>query len=254
MEYRQGICSSCQNTFRVPATFQLPKAKCPKCGGVVEIGPVQTAASPAAKARPAEGTKTPEGTKPPEGAKPPEPVRVLELKERPAAQQMTTRPIRESAGEREPAPAAVEPGGEGARVQKRKVGQKTRKARRRALVGKKKKSSLPILAGLLLVVAGGAFAVKKLGGQSGPEAPAQAPAPVAKPDLSHIPDASKHPETTDTEWAEMNELMAGYIKPPFDRNAERSGDLLARKGLRAVPAILNGWKRVAPAALRMRSR
>jgi hypothetical protein len=55
MDYRQGVCTGCQNSFRVPATFVQNKAKCPKCGGVVEIGPVQSggaapAAAPAAAA------------------------------------------------------------------------------------------------------------------------------------------------------------------------------------------------------------
>lgn len=44
MEFRQGTCTSCKNSFRVPATFTAAKAKCPKCGGVVEIGPVQGSA------------------------------------------------------------------------------------------------------------------------------------------------------------------------------------------------------------------
>lgn len=50
MDYRQGVCTGCQNSFRVPATFVQNKAKCPKCGGVVEIGPVQSASAPAAAA------------------------------------------------------------------------------------------------------------------------------------------------------------------------------------------------------------
>jgi len=53
MDYRQGVCTGCQSSFRVPATFVQNKAKCPKCGGVVEIGPVQSggaAPAPAAAA------------------------------------------------------------------------------------------------------------------------------------------------------------------------------------------------------------
>jgi hypothetical protein len=48
MDYRQGVCTSCQNSFKVPATFVQNKAKCPKCGGVVEIGPVQSGGAPSA--------------------------------------------------------------------------------------------------------------------------------------------------------------------------------------------------------------
>jgi hypothetical protein len=48
MEFRLGTCTNCKNSFRVPATFTAAKAKCPKCQGVVEIGPVQGAAPAAA--------------------------------------------------------------------------------------------------------------------------------------------------------------------------------------------------------------
>ncbi len=42
--FRQAKCTACAATFKVPGTFAANKAKCPKCGGVVEIGPVQSAA------------------------------------------------------------------------------------------------------------------------------------------------------------------------------------------------------------------
>lgn len=41
MQYRVGQCTSCNASFKVPASFQANKAKCKKCGGVVEIGEVQ---------------------------------------------------------------------------------------------------------------------------------------------------------------------------------------------------------------------
>lgn len=48
-QFRQGSCTQCKSSFRVPATFSANRAKCPKCGGAVDIGPVQgTAAAPAA--------------------------------------------------------------------------------------------------------------------------------------------------------------------------------------------------------------
>ena len=43
--FRQAKCTACAATFKVPGTFAANKAKCPKCGGVVEIGPVQSAAA-----------------------------------------------------------------------------------------------------------------------------------------------------------------------------------------------------------------
>ena len=52
MEYRLGTCSSCNSQFRVPASFKADRAKCKKCAGVVELGPVVSSAEPAA-ARPA---------------------------------------------------------------------------------------------------------------------------------------------------------------------------------------------------------
>lgn len=42
--FRQAKCTACAATFKVPGTFAANKAKCPKCGGVVEIGPVQSTA------------------------------------------------------------------------------------------------------------------------------------------------------------------------------------------------------------------
>ena len=56
MEYRHGTCASCGAHYRVPATFKADKAKCKKCQGVVEIGPVQSdesAGSAAGKPAPA---------------------------------------------------------------------------------------------------------------------------------------------------------------------------------------------------------
>jgi hypothetical protein len=61
-QFRQAKCtnSACAASFKVPATFTANKAKCPKCSGVVEVGPVQSAApkvepsaAPAAAAAPA---------------------------------------------------------------------------------------------------------------------------------------------------------------------------------------------------------
>lgn len=48
MQYRVGKCGSCGATFKVPASFKGDKAKCKACEtGVVEIGPVQGADEPA---------------------------------------------------------------------------------------------------------------------------------------------------------------------------------------------------------------
>ena len=48
MSERVGVCQQCNARFKIPATFTANKAKCSKCGGVVEIGPVTSeAAAPA---------------------------------------------------------------------------------------------------------------------------------------------------------------------------------------------------------------
>lgn len=54
-QFRQAKCtnSACAASFKVPATFAANKAKCPKCSGVVEIGPVQSAAPKADASAPA---------------------------------------------------------------------------------------------------------------------------------------------------------------------------------------------------------
>ena len=49
MTDRIGVCSGCDAKFKIPETFQGTKAKCKKCGGVVEIPAAGAAAAPAAE-------------------------------------------------------------------------------------------------------------------------------------------------------------------------------------------------------------
>lgn len=49
MDYRKGVCRDCGASYKLPATFAADKAKCKKCEGVVEIGPVVQAEAPAPK-------------------------------------------------------------------------------------------------------------------------------------------------------------------------------------------------------------
>ncbi|NUP96664.1 MAG: hypothetical protein HUU28_10925, partial [Planctomycetaceae bacterium] len=51
-QFRQAKCTQCAASFKVPATFTAAKAKCPKCGGVVEVGEVQGAAPKAEASAP----------------------------------------------------------------------------------------------------------------------------------------------------------------------------------------------------------
>jgi cobalamin biosynthesis Mg chelatase CobN len=39
MQYRPGTCSECSAQYKLPASFKADKAKCKKCGGIVNIGP-----------------------------------------------------------------------------------------------------------------------------------------------------------------------------------------------------------------------
>ena len=50
MEIRHGTCSACKSSFRIPSSFQANKAKCSKCGGVVQINDA-VAEAPAAHSR-----------------------------------------------------------------------------------------------------------------------------------------------------------------------------------------------------------
>jgi len=77
MEYRVGTCGACGAQFKVSATFQGDKAKCKACGdGVVEIGPVESAAPPKQpKPMPAKRPAPKAAAKPKPKPKPkPEPV------------------------------------------------------------------------------------------------------------------------------------------------------------------------------------
>jgi len=77
------------------------------------------------------------------------------------------------------------------------------------------------------------------------EAPTTSAAePLAAVDLSGLDDRQPLDGTTDEEWAAMNELMTRYRTPPFGPASVQSGDRLMIRGKQAIPAILNGFKRV----------
>jgi hypothetical protein len=81
--------------------------------------------------------------------------------------------------------------------------------------------------------------------RGGDDAPAIAAAPApAMIDLSQIPDVERLEGTNDGDWAAMNEMMARYVAPESGQNAQQYGDRLMIKGRYAVPAILNGFKRI----------
>ena len=107
----------------------------------------------------------------------------------------------------------------------------------------KKKGPLPLVlggAGLAVVALGAWFFVSR-----GPEAePASAAAPSAGIDLSQLPDQAPLEGTSDEQWAALNELMTKYRTPPFSPASVPYGDRMMIQGKRAIPAILNGFKRL----------
>ena len=67
MDYRKGICGDCSAEYKLPPSFAADKAKCKQCGGVVAVGPVETAEPPA----PAQPKPEPVPAKKPTAAKRP---------------------------------------------------------------------------------------------------------------------------------------------------------------------------------------
>jgi hypothetical protein len=63
-------------------------------------------------------------------------------------------------------------------------------------------------------------------------------------DLVQLADLPAIEGTSDEDWAAMNELVTRYRTPPFGPASVQSGDRLMNKGKAAVPAILNGFKRL----------
>ena len=48
---RVGTCKDCGTRFKVPEATRATKARCKKCGGVVEIPPAEAGDKPAAAAK-----------------------------------------------------------------------------------------------------------------------------------------------------------------------------------------------------------
>lgn len=88
MAERIGVCGDCKAKFKIPPTFQGAKAKCKKCGGVVNI-PAAEAETPkpaAAPKKPAQAKKAaPQVKKKPAAAAPEKPVRKSSMASRRAA-------------------------------------------------------------------------------------------------------------------------------------------------------------------------
>ena len=120
MEHRVGKCTDCQASFKVPATFEADKAKCKKCGGVVEIGPV-VSDSPSASAPAAASPKPVPARKPavrPPAAKAPAPeakAPAAKAKAKPQGASMKERLMAERQAEAEKASSSAKPAAKGQR-------------------------------------------------------------------------------------------------------------------------------------------
>jgi hypothetical protein len=253
MDFRQGTCASCSNSFRVPATFTASKAKCPKCGGVVEIGPVQAGGAGAPKsaaAKPVARAAAPAQPPPP----PPrveEDETVVDMEAPVAAARPATsaRPRKESV--REVASAAKDRVKSGSSSARHGGGDKgssegTRAGRGRRDAAPKKKSPVPmIIGGLVVLGLVVATVLHFAGGSAEPQAAPVVKEVVAKPDYSNLPDIARPDDIDQGIWDQMTQYMGEYVKPPFTTaRCQPFGDRLVQQGKRAIPVILNGWKRV----------
>lgn len=108
MDFRQGTCTNCKNSFRVPATFTANKAKCPKCAGVVEIGPVQSASSAPKTDDAAAPKPVPAVVPPPKAAEAPAPAPKVASKPPEVQKPVTPKPSAPAASVK-PAASAAKP-------------------------------------------------------------------------------------------------------------------------------------------------
>lgn len=209
MSERSGVCGSCGSRFKVPATFQGTKAKCSKCGGVVEVAPAAAGAAAPAKPAPAPPRPAPKAASPAAPAAAPR---------RPASPITTKAPASSGASQvistkRAGSASGVRKGGGGAGA-----GRASRAgAGRHAAAGAAARSNTPLIAGIgaaVIAAAAGIYFFTKGGDEpaaTAANAPPVAAAPVAPPaaatsDLAAS--ASPDPATAEPEKAPEPE------KPP----------------------------------------
>lgn len=156
-QYRLGTCSSCEAQYRVPASFKADKAKCKKCGGVVEIGPVKGEA-PAAKPAPAKQprasrpAKSGKAGKSTQSGKSAQPARAAK-----PGQASKAQPKAAPADEGESVRSATEEAATRVRSSGGKSKQGRSSSRRKGRTSKKKDSKMGLVLGIvaLLIIAGG---------------------------------------------------------------------------------------------------
>lgn len=279
MDFRQGVCTACKNSFRIPATFAADKAKCPKCRGIVEIGPVQSgggasasstssspqtavkapapapvavpAKIPPPKPAPVAASAQSEGPAPAVSSPPPAPPPAAPAKR--ASPPPRTEPAapKESVRNATAAAASRVKSGESSEGAERPS---TRRAREPRVVEPVNRTPMMIgLAVAIVAVAllGWYFGVKRPADEvAAKEAAAKQKAAadaalVSSVDLTKIPDAARLEQTPEDVWQQMGQLMTTYTTPPFSATAQKAGDvLLSSWGKQSIPAILNGYKRI----------
>jgi hypothetical protein len=211
MEYRLGTCASCQAQYRVPATFKADKAKCKKCEGVVEIGPVQGGDKGASGAVPA--------AVPPSAKKPAAPRAAAPAKPKAAAvpapkagtsrsgSKDSVRSAAEAAADRVrnagPKKSGASAGGKAAGAKGKPSSRSS--SRRTKREPKKKKSSVGMLIGGVVVLAAIAFGAMFFLKQGDSETQAAENVAVAQPEVTE--EAAVEVEEAPTEDVEEPEVV-----------------------------------------------
>jgi predicted RNA-binding Zn-ribbon protein involved in translation (DUF1610 family) len=212
MESIRIVCKACKHSIRLPASSRATQTKCPKCGELVEIAAARAASSGAdSAADAADVVQTPDRER-------------FEVGDKPKVT----------------GPGSARPQHKPSGVPARSSA-KERNTHRHASA--KAKLPVPLLAGGACLVVG-ALALWFFVSRGGDQAPVTAAAPLVAIDLAALPDQERLEGTTDEDWAALNELVTRYRTPPFGPASVQCGDRLMIQGKRAIPAILNGLKRL----------
>src|SRR5262245_39073194 len=209
MASRRITCSSCNHSFVLTASSRTSQTKCPECGEIVEVAAPSTgnASSRKDSTRQVESRSNAQANPARSGA----------------------RATHKSAGERA---KGVTPSAARQAARSLDHEQKTTKGPMPLVLGG---------VGVVVLALGSWFFVFRGKGEAPTTSAAESIAGIA---LSRVADGATLEGPTAKEWAAMNELMTRYRTPPFGSTSVQSGDRLMNKGKQAVPAILNGFKRV----------
>lgn len=137
-QFRPAKCTApaCAATFKVPGTFTANKAKCPKCGGVVEVGPVQSTAPKAEAAKP-----VPSAVPPPKPATAPQAAAPKAAAPAPQPAAAAMPPAKPAPPASKPAPAAAKPAAPSVREAAASAASKVKSGATTAAASKSKKGA-----------------------------------------------------------------------------------------------------------------